>query len=80
MNIITGSPASGRRHADILGWLGCSSTRFRCVILWIRGKPSGNSGEVENTLAAFEDQDYPFEELVEKLAVPGTRVVIRYLM
>ncbi|HLP48186.1 MAG TPA: amino acid adenylation domain-containing protein, partial [Candidatus Kapabacteria bacterium] len=71
-DIIVGTPIAARRHADL-----------QCIIgmfvntLALRNYPVGDKrfidflGEIKNrTLAAFENQEYPFEELVEKVKVP----------
>jgi fengycin family lipopeptide synthetase D len=70
-HIIIGTPVSGRSHADTHSIIGMFVNT-----LAIRNYPRGEKtfrqflGEVKkNTLAAFENQDYPFEDLVEKAAV-----------
>ncbi|WP_442950469.1 amino acid adenylation domain-containing protein [Paenibacillus sp. FSL H7-0357] len=70
-DIVVGTPVSGRTHADTEPMIGMFVNT-----LALRNAPSGEKRfmdflrEVkERTLAAFEHQDYPFEELVEKLNV-----------
>lgn len=69
--IIVGSPVAGRQHADVEETVG-----MFVGTLVMRGFPALEKTftsylkEVkESTLQAFENQDYPFEELVEKLDV-----------
>ncbi|TQR95459.1 amino acid adenylation domain-containing protein [Paenibacillus ottowii] len=70
-DIIVGSPIAGRPHADLGNLIGMFVNT-----LAIRNYPEGGKTfrdyvlEVkEHALKAFEHQDYPFEELVEKLGV-----------
>lgn len=70
-DIIIGSPISGRNHKDLQNIIGMFVN-----ILPLRNRPVANKcfkeflAEVrENTLNAFENQDYQFEELVHKLGV-----------
>ncbi|MCP4151745.1 MAG: AMP-binding protein, partial [bacterium] len=70
-DIIVGTPTAGRRHADLENIIGMFVNT-----LAMRNYPEGGKtieeylGEVkENTLQAFENQEYQFEELVEKLSV-----------
>jgi amino acid adenylation domain-containing protein len=69
--IIIGIPTAGRRHADLAQIIGMFVNT-----LVLRNHPAGHKtikeflNEVkENALAAFENQEYQFEELVEKLAL-----------
>ncbi len=71
-DIVVGSPAAGRHHADLEGIIG-----FFINTLALRNYPKENKKVVdfikevkENTLAAFDNQDYQYEQLVEKLKVP----------
>ncbi|NEW06407.1 amino acid adenylation domain-containing protein [Paenibacillus sp. SYP-B3998] len=71
-DIIVGTPIAGRAHADLEPLIG-----MFVGTLAIRSFPSGDKtflsylDEIkEATLGAFEHQDYPFEELVEKVQVP----------
>jgi acyl carrier protein len=68
--IIVGTPAAGRRHADLGPLIGMFVNT-----LALRNYPGENKTfreflqEIkERTLAAFENQDYPFEDLAEKVA------------
>ncbi|MCY9248299.1 non-ribosomal peptide synthetase, partial [Bacillus haynesii] len=70
-DIIVGTPAAGRNHEDIQHLIGMFVNT-----LAIRNHPEGKKTfrhylqEVkENTLQAYENQDYPFEELVEKVNI-----------
>ena len=68
-DIIIGSPIAGRSHADLEGIIGMfvNTLALRCY------PKSGKTyetflSEVKATaLSAYENQDYPFESLVEKL-------------
>jgi amino acid adenylation domain-containing protein len=67
--IVVGTPASGRGHADVQSIIG-----FFLVTLALKSYPSGEKTfrqflkEIKNiTLRAFENQDYPFENLVGTL-------------
>ncbi|MEC1581805.1 amino acid adenylation domain-containing protein [Bacillus subtilis] len=70
-DIVIGSPIAGRPHADLEAVLGMFVNT-----LALRTRPAGNKTfeeflkEVRQTaLEAYEHQDYPFEELVDKLGV-----------
>ncbi|WP_412676924.1 amino acid adenylation domain-containing protein [Bacillus siamensis] len=70
-DIVVGTPASGRNHPDIENIIG-----IFIQTIGIRTKPHANRKfsdyleEVKRqTLDAFENQDYPFDRLVEKLNV-----------
>ncbi|NEW06408.1 amino acid adenylation domain-containing protein [Paenibacillus sp. SYP-B3998] len=70
-DIIVGTPIAGRTHGDLEPLIGMFVNT-----LGIRNYPAGEKTflsyleEVkETTLGAFEHQDYPFEELVEKLHI-----------
>ena len=70
-DIVIGSPISGRTHRDIEGILGMFVNT-----LAMRGKPEKNKTffdfltEIQETcLKAYENQEYPFEELVEAVDV-----------
>ncbi|MFD3273857.1 non-ribosomal peptide synthase/polyketide synthase [Paenibacillus dendritiformis] len=70
-DIIVGTPVAGRTHAELPPILGMFVNT-----LAMRNAPAGEKTfqeyvlEVkENTLSAYENQDYPFEELVSKLDV-----------
>ena len=70
-DIVIGTPMAGRRHPDLENIIGMFVNT-----LALRNYPDGKKtfqsflGIVkESTLEAFENQDYPFEELVENLSV-----------
>ncbi|MVO98166.1 non-ribosomal peptide synthetase [Paenibacillus lutrae] len=70
-DIVVGTPIAGRPHADLEPIIGMFVNT-----LAIRNSPEGENTfqsylqkVKENALRAFENQDYPFEELVEKLNV-----------
>jgi tyrocidine synthetase-3 len=70
-DIVIGTPAAGRRHVDLQNIIGMFVNT-----LALRNYPSGEKTvkeffqEVnEQTWHAFENQDYPFEDLVEILSV-----------
>ncbi|HLP57758.1 MAG TPA: amino acid adenylation domain-containing protein, partial [Candidatus Deferrimicrobium sp.] len=70
-DIIVGSPSAGRRHADLEQILGMfvNTLAFRN---YSNGEKTfaGFLGEIkEKVLKAFENQDYPYESLVEQVAV-----------
>ncbi|MCP4156879.1 MAG: amino acid adenylation domain-containing protein, partial [bacterium] len=69
-DILLGTPTAGRRHADLQGVVG-----MLVNTLVIRSKPetgktfNGFLQEVkQQVLSAFENQDFQFEELVEKVS------------
>jgi tyrocidine synthetase-3 len=69
--VIVGTPLAGRRHTDLARVIGMFINT-----LALRNYPAGERrfreflGEVKaRTLAAFENQEYPFEELVERVAI-----------
>lgn len=71
-DIIIGSPISARTHKDTESMLGMFVNT-----LAMRGKPSGKKHyedflkEIKETcLKAYENQEYPFEELVEEIKIP----------
>jgi tyrocidine synthetase-3 len=70
--IIIGTPIAARRHADLQNIIGMFVNT-----LVLRNKPAPTKTfqqflqEIKkNTLAAYENQEYPFEDLVEKVSVP----------
>ncbi|NIM11854.1 MAG: AMP-binding protein, partial [Candidatus Aminicenantes bacterium] len=70
-DIVVGTPVAGRNHADLQQIIGMFVNT-----LGIRNYPGGKKTFSEflqevkkRALEAFENQDYPFEELVEKVAV-----------
>jgi acyl carrier protein len=69
--IIVGTPATGRNHADLKDIIGCFAN-----MLAMKNCPNENKIFVdflmevkETALQAYENQDFPFEELVEKLGI-----------
>jgi tyrocidine synthetase-3 len=69
--IIVGTPAKGRKHTELENMIGMFVNT-----LPLRNSPSVQKSleefllEVKDrTLQAFENQEYPFEELVEKLSI-----------
>jgi amino acid adenylation domain-containing protein len=71
-DLVVGVPAAGRNHADLQGIIGMFVNT-----LALRTQPSGNitarnflQQVKETALEAFDNQDYPFEDLVDK-AVTG---------
>ncbi|MCZ8520301.1 MULTISPECIES: non-ribosomal peptide synthase/polyketide synthase [Paenibacillus] len=70
-DLIVGSPVAGRNHADLGGTLGMFVNT-----LALRSRPSGAKSfgaylqEIKETsLGALQHQEYPFEELVDKLVL-----------
>ena len=70
-DILVGTPIAGRRHADLHRIVGMF---VNTLVLWNR--PWGDKVFIgflqevkENTLQAFENQDYQFEDLVDNIAV-----------
>ncbi|MCR8984709.1 amino acid adenylation domain-containing protein [Brevibacillus laterosporus] len=70
-DIIVGSPIAGRQHAELEPMVGMFVNT-----LALRNKPTANKSfrefltEVkENLLNAYEHQDYPLEELIDKLSL-----------
>jgi amino acid adenylation domain-containing protein len=70
-DIIVGTPTAGRRHEDLQSIIGVFINT-----LVIRSQPVGEKtiaqylGEIKDiTLQAFENQDYQFEDLIERVAV-----------
>jgi amino acid adenylation domain-containing protein len=70
-DIVTGTPTAGRKHMELESIIGMFVNT-----LPLRNKLPGAGTfrgflrkVAQNTLAAFENQDYPFEELVEQLKV-----------
>jgi amino acid adenylation domain-containing protein len=68
-DIVVGTPVAGRRHADLEGVMGMFVN-----MLALRNRPLRDTAvnrflaEVKaRTLEAFENQDYPFEDLVDKV-------------
>jgi surfactin family lipopeptide synthetase A len=71
-DVVVGSPIAGRIHTDLENIVGMFVNS-----LALRNYPEGKKRFVdflqevkEHSLKAFENQDYQFEDLVEKLAIP----------
>ncbi|MCP4156261.1 MAG: amino acid adenylation domain-containing protein, partial [bacterium] len=74
-DIVMGTPVSGRRHEEIAGIIGMFVNT-----LALRTKPEGEKelGQLikevkQHTVKAFENQEYPFEDMVEKLSIRGEK-------
>ncbi|UCH98131.1 MAG: AMP-binding protein, partial [Candidatus Aminicenantes bacterium] len=70
-DIVIGTPVAGRHHADLQQVIGMFVNT-----LALRNYPRGEKPVIEflrdlkkNTLDAFENQEYPFEDLVERIEV-----------
>jgi amino acid adenylation domain-containing protein len=77
-DIIVAAVLAGRNHADTAGLIGVFIN-----MLPLRNQPAGDKNFIhflsevgENTTQAFENREYPFEALVEKL--PGIRDISRH--
>ncbi|MCU0286455.1 MAG: condensation domain-containing protein, partial [Acidobacteria bacterium] len=73
-DIVIGTAAVGRNHLDLQGIIGIFVN-----LLPLRNQPIHHKGFLEfltevkeNTIAAYDNQDYPFDELVRKLDIQGT--------
>ncbi len=73
-DIVVGTAAVGRNHLDLQGIIGIFVN-----LLALRNQPAQHKrfleflAEVkENTIAAYDNQDYPFDELIRKLDIQGT--------
>jgi amino acid adenylation domain-containing protein/non-ribosomal peptide synthase protein (TIGR01720 family) len=77
--IIVGNPTAGRRHADLEKIIGMFVTTLPMWNSLSPGIPFNRflRDVKERTLAAFENQEYPFEDLVERLSEKVTRDVSR---
>ncbi|MFD0588381.1 amino acid adenylation domain-containing protein [Paenibacillus sp. GCM10027627] len=70
-DIVIGSPTAGRRHDDLERLIGMF---VHTLALRNRTEPWHSFADIvgivkENALQAFENQDYPFEELVDQVEV-----------
>jgi fengycin family lipopeptide synthetase D len=70
-DILVGTPVAGRKHADLQQVIGLFVN-----MLALKNQPSGSKTfssfltEIKKkTLAAYENQDYPYEELVDRLSI-----------
>lgn len=70
-DIIVGTPMAGRRHADLQGIIGMFVNTLALRNFPRRDRTFGEFlQEVKGrTLLAFESQEFPFEEMVEKIGV-----------
>jgi len=70
-DIVVGSPVAGRGHIHLVEVMGMFVNTLPLRNFPVREKTFGEFllELKQRTLAAFENQDYPFEELVEKMAV-----------
>nr|WP_251036222.1 non-ribosomal peptide synthetase [Paenibacillus sp. ISL-20] len=71
-DISIGTPIAGRNHADVEEMIGMF---VNTLVLRVRPEQEKTFEQLlkevkEMALAAYENQDYPFEELVEKLKLP----------
>ncbi|MCK4766507.1 MAG: amino acid adenylation domain-containing protein [Candidatus Aminicenantes bacterium] len=73
-DVVVGTPIAGRSHPDLEKIIGMFVNT-----LALRNYPRGDRPFIEflrelkdRTVAAFENQEYPFEELVDKVAVRDT--------
>jgi tyrocidine synthetase-3 len=73
-DIVLGTAAVGRRHLDLQGIIGIFVN-----LLPLRNGPGKDKKFIEfldqvkeNVIDAFNNQDYPFEELVQQLNIQGT--------
>jgi acyl carrier protein len=74
-DIIVGTPTSGRNHADLASIIGCFVN-----VLVMRNFPRSDMTFIDflqdvkqHALMAFENQDFPFDELVEFLNIKRDR-------
>jgi len=69
--IVVGTPVAGRSHADLEPIMGMfvNTLALRNNPAWEKNFCRFLKEVNENTLAAFANQDYPYEELVEKASV-----------
>jgi hypothetical protein len=70
-DIIVGAAAAARRHADVQGIIGMfvNSIALRCFPTETKGFTTFLQETGQKALEAFENQEYPFEQLVQKLPV-----------
>jgi tyrocidine synthetase-3 len=70
-DMVVGTPAAGRRHADLQGVVGMFVNTLALRIAPIGDKTCATFlAEVKaRTLQAYENQEYPFEDLVERVMV-----------
>jgi tyrocidine synthetase-3 len=70
-DIVIGTPVAGRRHEQLQGIIGMfvNTLALRNFPVGEKTIPEFLKELKERTLEAFENQEYPFEELVEKVSV-----------
>jgi len=70
-DIVVGSPTAARRHSDLEGIIGMFVNTLALRNFPVPGKPFNRFlAEIkENTIKAFENQDYLYEDLVEQVEV-----------
>ncbi len=70
-DIIVGTPIAGRQHADLSGIVGCfvNMLPLRNSLFVDKTYTQTLNDVKENALKAYENQDYQFELLVEKLGL-----------
>jgi acyl carrier protein len=75
-DIVLGTPVAGRRHADLERIMGLfvNSLALRYTLKGEKTFIEFLQEVKERTLEAFDNQDYQFEDLVEKLAVKRDRL------
>ncbi|HLP60592.1 MAG TPA: condensation domain-containing protein, partial [Candidatus Deferrimicrobium sp.] len=69
--VVIGSPVANRRHSDLDTVIGMfvNTLAIRTYLAGSMPFKGFLTGIIEKTLAAFENQEYPFEDLVEKVAI-----------
>ncbi len=72
-DIVVGSPTAGRKHADLENIIGLFVNMLAMRNFPVRNKTFEEFLEnvKTNVIAAQENQDYPFDELVSKLGLQG---------
>ncbi len=70
-DIVIGSPSAGRTHSDVEGLIGMfvNTLALRNIVKGEKSFKEFLQQIKENTLAAFENQDYQYEELLEQLTL-----------
>jgi amino acid adenylation domain-containing protein len=77
--IIVGAPVAGRRHAQLQGIIGMFINTLALTNYPLPGKSFQTFLDElkQTTLEAFENQDYPYEELIDRLSGKITRDTAR---
>jgi amino acid adenylation domain-containing protein len=70
-DIIVGTPVEGRRHADLRDLIGMfvNTLAIRSYPAWDKTFEAFLNEVKEDLLNAYDNQEYPFEELVEKVDI-----------